>query len=73
VGLIDTSSGGSYSSFTQGDLRNLMTLVEMGLLSKQGFLDMLPATINKVDYSTFLIEQKIIDEPIDSRFEILDL
>ena len=71
---IDTNYGAyQFRPFTKNDLRTLVDCVEMGILSKQGFLDILPMNISQVDYSTFLIEQKIIDEPIESRFEILDL
>ena len=71
---IDTSYGAyQFRPFTRGDLRSLVDCVELGILSKQGLLDMLPINIYQVDYQSFLIEQKIIDEPIDNRFEILDL
>lgn len=71
MALTDTNL--PYHPFTHGDLTDLVKAVEMGFMSKQGLLDMLPVNIDHVDYNSFLVDQKIIDEPIENRFEILDL
>lgn len=68
-----------FRPFTNEDLETLADCVEMGFLSKQDFLNMLPANIANIPdifdnrNSIFLIEEEIKDVPIESRFEILDL
>ncbi len=59
--------------FTQDDLRTLLELYREGIITEKFFIDSLPVNIDQVDYSTFLVKQSIIAEPIYDRFEILDL
>ncbi len=71
---IDISDGAyKFQSFTRGDLEALYSLFKNGIISRKDFVEMLPVTIDQVDYSTFLVQHGIIEEPIDNRFEILDL
>ena len=76
MALTDTNYGSyQFRPFTQKDLYDLLKLYEMEIISREDFLRYLPANI---DHDSFLIKQAeyslpYIEEPINNRWEILDL
>ena len=82
MALTDTNYGSyQFHPFTQKDLYDLLKLYEREIISKEDFLGYFPANI---DGRSFLIKQADIppllseeishnEDPINSRFEILDL